>query len=103
MEATRTRPVGPVSSGLFTLARVVALIGSLVAAVIVIGILLVVLDASQDADIVRWITDAAEWLVTPFSGLFDLDSKDWQTVVNWGLAAIVYFAISRVVARVIAR
>ena len=103
MEATRTRPVGPVSSGLSTLARVVALIGSLVAAVIVIGILLVVLEASKDADIVRWITDAAEWLVGPFTGLFNLDSAKWQTAVNWGLAAVVYFAISRVIARVLAR
>ena len=103
MEATRTRPVGPVSSGLFTLARVVALIGSLVAAVIVVGILLVVFEASKDADIVRWITDAAEWLVTPFKGLFDLDSQKWQTALNWGLAAVVYFAISRVIARVLAR
>ena len=86
-----------------TLARVVALIGSLVAAVIVIGILLVVFDASKDADIVRSITDAAEWLVTPFKGLVDLDSQKWQTAVNWGLAAVVYFAISRVIARVLAR
>ncbi len=70
---------------------------------IVIGILLVVFDASTDADIVRSITDAAEWLVTPFKGLFDLESKDWQTVVNWGLAAVVYFAISRVIARVLTR
>jgi hypothetical protein len=103
MEATRTRTVGPVSSGLFTLARMVALIGSLVAAVIVIGILLVVLEASADADVVQWITDAAEWLVGPFQGLFNLDSEKWQTAVNWGLAAVVYFAISRMIARLLAR
>ena len=103
MEATRTRPVSPVSSGLFTLARVVALIGSLVAAVIVIGILLVVFEASKDADLVRWINDAAEWLVGPFQGLFDMDSRKWEIGLNWGLAAIVYFAISRLIARVIAR
>lgn len=45
MEATRTRTVTPFRSGLLTLARLVALVGSLVAAVIVIGILLVVFDA----------------------------------------------------------
>jgi hypothetical protein len=85
------------------LARAVAFIGSAVAAVIFVGILLVVFDASTDADIVRWITDAAEWLVGPFKGLFNLDSKDWQTAVNWGLAAGVYFAISRMVARLLTR
>jgi hypothetical protein len=103
MEATRTRVAGPINFGLFTLARVVALIGSLVAAVVVIGILLVVLDASTKNDIVQWMTDAAEWLVGPFQGLFNLDSQKGQTAVNWGLAAVVYFAISRMIARLLAR
>jgi hypothetical protein len=103
MEAMRTRSATPFHSGLFTLARVVALIGSLVAAVIVIGILLVVFEASTRADVVEWLTDAARWLAGPFHGLFNLDSEKWQTAVNWGLAAIVYFAISRVLARALAR
>jgi hypothetical protein len=103
MEAMRTRTVTPFHSGLFTFARVVALIGSLVAAVIVVGILLVVFEASARADVVEWLTDAARWLAGPFHGLFNLDSEKWQTAVNWGLAAVVYFAISRLVARVLAR
>jgi len=103
MEATRTRTAAPVHSGRFTLARIVSLVGSLVAGVIVVGILLVVFDASQRADVVEWITDAARWLAGPFHGLFDLDSNKWQTAVNWGLAAIVYYAIARVVARALAR
>jgi hypothetical protein len=103
MEATRTRTVDPIGSGLSTLARLVALVGSLVAAVIVLGILLVVFDASTRADVVEWITDAAKWLAGPFHGLFNLDSEKWQTAVNWGLAAVVYFALSRVIARALAR
>jgi hypothetical protein len=103
MEATRTRTAGPVTSGRFALARVVALIGGLVAAVIVIGILLIVFDANARADVVEWLTDAARWLAGPFHGLFNLDSEKWQTAVNWGLAAVVYFALSRVVARALAR
>jgi hypothetical protein len=99
MEAMGTRTATPLRSGLFTFARLVALAGSIVAGLIVIGILLVVFDASTHADIVEWITDAAKWLAGPFRGLFNLDSEKWQTVVNWGLAAIVYFAISRFVAR----
>ena len=70
MEAMRTRTVTPVRSGGFALARVVALIGSAVAAVIVIGILLVIFDASRQNDLVTWITDAARWLTGPFHGLF---------------------------------
>jgi hypothetical protein len=102
MEATRTR-FAPVHSGLFTVARFVALVGSLVAALIVVGILLVVLEANAQADVVEWLTDAARWLSAPFHGLFDLDSEKWQTAVNWGLAAVVYFAISRMIARLLAR
>ena len=102
MEAMRTRTVSPVHSGRFTLARVVALVGSLVAAVIVVGILLVVFDANARADVVEWLTDAARWLAGPFHGLFSLDSNKWQTALNWGLAAVVYFAISRVLARALA-
>ena len=103
MEAMRTRTVAPVHSGRLTLARIVRLIGSVVAGLIVVGILLVVLDASMRTDVVEWITDAARWLAGPFHGLFNLDSQKWQTGVNWGLAAVVYFAISRVVARLLAR
>jgi hypothetical protein len=103
MEAMRTRGVTPVHTGLFTLARAVALVGSIVAGLIVVGILLVVFDASSRADVVEWITDAARWLAGPFHGLFNLESNDWQIAVNWGLAAVAYFAISRVVARALAR
>jgi len=103
MEAIRTRTPTPVHRGLFTLARAVALVGSLVSGLIAVGILLVVFDASSQADVVEWITDAARWLAGPFHGLFNIDSNDWQIAVNWGLAAVVYFAISRVVARMLAR
>jgi hypothetical protein len=85
------------------MARVIRLVGSVVAGLIVIGILLVVLDAKQSNDIVNWVTDAARWLSGPFHNLFDLDSHKGQTALNWGLAAVVYFAISRVVARFLAR
>jgi hypothetical protein len=103
MEATRTRTVTPVHSAGFALARAVAAIGSVVAGVIVVGILLVIFDASQNADVVRWVTDAARWLTGPFHGLFHVKAHHWEVLVNWGLAAIVYFALSRAVARLLAR
>jgi hypothetical protein len=103
MEAMGTRTVTPVRSGGFALARIVALIGSVVAAIIVIGILLVIFDANQHNDLVNWFTDAARWLTTPFHSLFHVKAYHWQVLVNWGLAAIAYFALSRVVARLLAR
>jgi len=85
------------------LARIVSLIGSVVAGLIVIGILLIVFEANPKNDVVDWLTDAARWLAGPFHDLFDLDSRKWRIGVNWGLAAIVYYAISRFLARLLAR
>ena len=103
MEAMRTRTVTPVSSGGFAIARVISLIGTVIAAIIVIGILLVVLDANARNAIVEWFTDAARWLAGPFRDLFAIDNREWRVAVNWGLAAIVYLAISRLIARFAAR
>jgi len=93
----------PVRSGGFAIARVVMLAGSIVAALIVAGILLVVFEANPRNDIVEWVTDAARWLAGPFRDLFTIDSHKWHVAVNWGLAAFVYLAISRIVARLLAR
>lgn len=76
----------------------VRLIGSIVAGLIVIGILLVVLDANRANDLVDSLVAAARWLSDPFHGLFDLESSDGETAVNWGVAAIAYYALSRVIA-----
>ena len=103
MEALRTRSPAPIRSGRFALARVVALVGSAVAGLIVVGILLIVFEANPSNDIVDWLTDAARWLSDPFHGLFDLKSNKGQVALNWGLAAVIYFAISRVIARLLAR
>ena len=76
--------------GLVTLARIITTIGTVVAAIIVTGIVLKVLDANASNDIVNVVLDAASWLTAPFHGLFSLDDSDAQTALNWGLAAVVY-------------
>lgn len=103
MEAARTRSVTPIRSGRFALARIVGLAGAAVAIAIVAGILLVVLEANPSNGVVELVTDVARWLSGPFHGLFDLDSNKWQVAVNWGLAAVVYYAIARLVVRLLAR
>lgn len=103
MEAMRTHTATPVRSGGLALARVVRLVGSVVAGLIVLGILLVVLDANSRNDLVQWITDAARWLAGPFHNLFEIDSREWRVGVNWGLAAVAYLAVSRLIARLLAR
>jgi hypothetical protein len=86
-----------------TVARVLRMIGTVVAAILVAGILLVVLAANRDNTIVNAVLDAARWIAGPFDGLFTMDRHKTEVAVNWGIAAVVYFAISRLLARIVLR
>jgi hypothetical protein len=90
------------SAGLVA-ARVVRLITALVVGLIVVGIVLVVLDANASNGLVKALLDAARWLVGPFKGIFSLDSHKATVAVNWGLAAVVYGAVGTLIARLLAR
>jgi hypothetical protein len=89
-------------AGLSVLARVVSLITALVVAIIVVGILLVVFKANNGNQIVSTIHDAAKTLVGPFKDVFSLKGTK-KTVVNWGLAAIVYAIVGGFIARLLSR
>jgi hypothetical protein len=86
-----------------SIARAVILIASLVAAILVLGILLVLLKANRSNDIVKAVHDAASFLAGPFDGLFTFDRKRVETAVNWGIAAAVWFALGRVIVRLLLR
>ncbi len=85
------------------IARLVLFAGTVVFLVIGAGILLVVLGANQDNDVAAAVLDAARWLAGPFHGLFDMDSRKIEIAVNWGIAAVVYAAIARLLARILLR
>jgi hypothetical protein len=89
--------------GAWTLGRVILTIAKVVAAIIVAGIALVVLKANPSNEIVRWVTDAARWLSTPFHGIFSLHTANATIAVNWGLAAAVYLLLAGFIARRLAR
>jgi hypothetical protein len=86
-----------------SIARAVIVIGGLVAAILVLGIVLVLLKANRSNDIVKAVHDAASFLAGPFDGLFTLDRERVETAVNWGIAAVVWYALARVIARLILR
>jgi hypothetical protein len=88
---------------MLTLARVVRLIATVVFVIIVAGILLRVFDANMSNAIVSDIHDAAAWLVGPFKNLFSFKNPKVTVAVNWGIAAVVYYAIGHVIARLLAR
>jgi hypothetical protein len=86
-----------------SIARAVILIAGLVAAVLLLGILLVLLEADRSNDIVKAVHDVASFLAGPFDGLFTFDRRRVATAVNWGIAAVVWYALGRVIARLILR
>jgi hypothetical protein len=86
-----------------TLARAVIMAATAVALILVVGILLVALEANQSNGLVQVVRDAATFLAGPFDGLFTLDSNKAETAVNWGIAAVVWYALGRLIARLMLR
>jgi membrane-bound ClpP family serine protease len=85
-----------------TLARLIRLAAGVLAAIIVLGILLIVLEANPDNGIVSTVHDAASSLVGPFKNMFSLDDAKANVAVNWGIAALVYLIVGMLIARLIA-
>ena len=86
-----------------SVARAITLLATAVALVLVVGILLVVLEANRSNDLVKLVHDAASFLAGPFDGLFDLTRHKVEIAVNWGIAAVVWYAIGRLIARLLLR
>lgn len=84
------------------LSRAISIVTAVVVLVIVAGILLVVLEANPDNDLVSLINDVAEALVGPFENLFTLDERKTEVAVNWGIAALVYLVVGRILAAIAA-
>ena len=87
------------------LSKAIELVGTAVALVLLAGIVLVLLKANRSNDIVEAIRDAANWLAGPFNG--DVRARAAaarsRIAVNWGIAAVVYYAASRVLAGFVSR
>ena len=86
-----------------SIARVVTLVATAVAAVLVLGIVLVVLEANRSNDIVQVVRDAAQFLAGPFDGLFKFDRNKVEVAVNWGIAAVVWLLVGRLISRLLLR
>ena len=57
------------------------------------------LEANPSNDIVAAVRDAASFLAGPFAGLFTRPRQQQvpERAVNWGLAAVVWFALGRLI------
>lgn len=89
------------------IASVVWLIAVACALFLAIGALLIALDANQQNSIVELILAGADFLDGPFSrkgGLFTFEGKSAATqgaLVNWGIAAVVYLVVGKILDKVI--
>jgi predicted membrane protein len=83
-------------------ARAISILTTVIVLFIVTGIILFVLEANQSNDIVSVINDVAKFFVGPFENLFTLDEQKVEVAVNWGLGALVYAIVGRILARLVA-
>jgi hypothetical protein len=85
------------------IARIIRTLTLVAVALIVAGIILRVLSANPHNVIVSDIHDAGQWLVTPFHNVFSVKGAKLNMALNWGLAAVVYFVVGELLARLAAR
>jgi hypothetical protein len=103
MSTARANRYAAAANARATVARLLILLASAVALVLVVGILLVVLGANASNEIVSAIQDAAKFLAGPFDGMFTLDDRKATVAVNWGIAAVVWYAVGHLLARLVLR
>jgi len=91
-------------------ARAVRIVFAALATILALGAVLVVLrdNINQGNSVVEFITDVADAVSGPFSlndGIFDFTGKNAlakNALANWGIAAIVYLLVGRVLSSAIA-
>ena len=90
------------------LASLVWLIAVVCALFLAVGALLIALGANQDNAIVKFVLDVADVLdLNVFgrdTGIFTFDGKDAATkgaLVNWGIAAVAYLVVGKILDRII--
>jgi hypothetical protein len=89
--------------GAWGAARIVSLVTSIVVGLIVIGIVLVLLDANRGNAIVDWLVGAGQFLADPFHDVFKFHGHKARIAVNWGLAAVIYAIVGGMIARLLRR
>jgi hypothetical protein len=91
-----------ITNGRGTAARVVSLVGGVFALIEVVYILLITLGANQANGFFNFVKSIAEPLALFFPGLFTFVNKTWETIVNYGLAAVFWLVVAAIIARLVA-
>lgn len=90
------------------IASVVWIIAVICAVILALAAILTALDQANEQNVVvQWLGDAADALAGPLAGpqgspgVFDFSTDARDALANWGLAALVYLIVGRVLDRII--
>jgi hypothetical protein len=89
--------------GLDALGNVLRIVGMLIVTVLVVHIVLTLLDANPENGLTTLIRDMADTFNLGLSNLFLPEDPKLRVVLNYGTAALIWFAITTVVVRLVRR
>jgi len=84
-------------------AAVIMAVAALIACILVLHIIFVLLGSNGSNSIVSFVGSWSWHLAAWFRGLFTTNSARWNTVLDYGLAALVYLFIGSVLAKLVER
>jgi ABC-type thiamin/hydroxymethylpyrimidine transport system permease subunit len=88
---------------MLALARLVRLVATVVALIIIAAIVLRLAGANAGNSIVHDIHSVGSTLAGPFKNIFSINNAKTSMAVNWGLAAAVYLIVGHFIASLLAR
>ncbi len=84
------------------LSRIVRAVAGVIAGILVLGIVLVVLEANERNRIVDAILDVGRFFADPFEQIFLVEDRRGEIAVNWGIAAGVYLLAGALIVALLA-
>ena len=89
--------------GIDALGNVLRIVGMLIVTVLVLHIVLTLLGANPENQLTQWIRDLADVFNLGLSNLFLPEDPRLGVVLNYGTAALIWYAITMVVVRLVRR
>ncbi|HTJ70840.1 MAG TPA: hypothetical protein VL551_25085 [Actinospica sp.] len=82
---------------------IIMLVVGVIALILVLHIVFVLFGANSGNAIVSTDADWARHLAAWFDGLFTTSNAKWNTVLNYGIATVVYLIVGRLLAGLVER
>jgi hypothetical protein len=97
------RMAGAVQRRYSGVGAIIMLVVGVIALILVLHIIFVLFGANSANSIVSTDADWARHLAAWFDGLFNTANGKWNTVLNYGIATIVYLVVGRLLAGLLER